>query len=55
VLQHTVKANLDGVIGSLQAGHGRVPKYEHVNARDLRKSDFSNFWQGSQGHAAEHE
>ena len=47
VLQKTVKENLHGVINGLQGTHATSPKYEALTTHDLRKTDFSNFWQGT--------
>ncbi len=47
VLQHTVKVNLANVIHSLQGDRTRREAFEKVDKSDLRKSDFTDFMNGS--------
>jgi hypothetical protein len=51
VLQKSIKVNLANVVHALQSDGKRKESFERVSEDDLRKSDFSDFMNGSQNRA----
>lgn len=49
VLQKTVKVNMARVVQSLQSDGGTKAAYEKVSDDDMRKSDFTDFMNGTRG------
>lgn len=47
VLQKSVKVNLANVVHALQSDGKRKDSHERITDDDLRKSDFSDFMNGS--------